>query len=88
MTDRILSVTAGKAGKLAVHTWRILECRKHKMVTRQQKQSLLDTNLLTWTSAYFYIQDRSLTTNRKGSLSICPQRSMGLQRSTKQVCCC
>lgn len=28
MTDTILSATAGKAGKLVIHKWYILECGK------------------------------------------------------------
>lgn len=72
MTDTILSATAGKAGKLVIHKRHILECGKHKIIMQQQKWSLPDTDMLTSSSAYFYIQDRSLMTNMKANLSISP----------------
>lgn len=61
MTDTILSDTARKAGVTQAAHSRVQKTQDHTATTQTAS---LDISMLTWTSAYCSIQDRSLMENK------------------------
>lgn len=61
MTDTILSDTARKAGVTQAAHSRVQKTQDHTATT---ETASLDISMLTWTSAYCSIQDRSLMENK------------------------